>query len=74
MIAVPGFEIDGQPRPELGEPKGTSAIKVQTTGSEQVRSSFELLVVLLNNLECYLRSASNAHGNGGFFFLPSSGF
>ena len=51
VVAIPSFEIDGQPRPALGLPKGPSAIKVQTTCTKQGRSSFELLVVLIEDLE-----------------------
>ena len=31
VVTIPSFEIDGEPRPMLGQPKRPSAIKVQTT-------------------------------------------
>ena len=35
VVAVPSFEVDGQPSPALGLPEGPSAVKVQTTRAEQ---------------------------------------
>ena len=73
MVTIPSFEVDGQPSPTLGLPKGPSAVKVQTARAEQGRSPSELLVVLLDDLEHRAKSASVTHddrgrGEEGVFF------
>lgn len=72
VVTIPSFEIDGQPCSTLSMPKGTSTFKVQTTRAEQRRSSSELLVVLLEDLECHSTSASVTRKNrgGGRVFPP----
>lgn len=65
VVTIPSFEVDSQPSPTLGLPKGPSAVKVQTARAEQGRSPSELLVVLLDDLEHRAKSAPVTHNDRG---------